>query len=97
LRGFFFLYISVKIAFSAGASVKFWLNDSCFDTLMPPLFSSVYCVDTEAGSGQYNMDFDIRLMGAFADGSFPDFIHKTPQTQQRRGCAFENRHYNSVM
>ncbi|UWX58286.1 lipoate--protein ligase family protein [Chlorobaculum sp. MV4-Y] len=37
---------------------------------MKPLFSSVYCVDTGAGSGQFNMDFDVRLMRAFADGAF---------------------------
>jgi len=29
--------------------------------------------------------------------SVPDFIHKTLQTQQRRGCAIENGHYNAVM
>ena len=37
---------------------------------MQSLFSSVYCVDTGACSGQFNMDFDIRLMRAFADGAF---------------------------
>ncbi|AOS83394.1 ligase [Chlorobaculum limnaeum] len=37
---------------------------------MEPLFSSVYCVDSGAGSGQYNMEFDMRLMRAFADGAF---------------------------
>lgn len=37
---------------------------------MQSLFSSVCCVDTGAGSGSYNMDFDVRLMRAFTDGSF---------------------------
>ena len=37
---------------------------------MQPLFSSVYCVDTGACPGQFNMDFDVRLMRAFADGAF---------------------------
>jgi len=37
---------------------------------MHSLFSTVYCVDTGACSGQYNMEFDMRLMQAFADGSF---------------------------
>ncbi|WP_245153535.1 lipoate--protein ligase family protein [Chlorobaculum sp. 24CR] len=37
---------------------------------MEPQFSSVCCIDSGAGSGQYNMEFDMRLMRAFADGAF---------------------------
>jgi len=37
---------------------------------MPPLFSSVCCIDSGAGSGRFNMELDLRLMQAMADGSF---------------------------
>ena len=37
---------------------------------MQPLFSSICCVDSGACSGQFNMEFDIRLMRAFAEGAF---------------------------
>ncbi len=33
-------------------------------------FVSVYCIDTGAGSGRYNMEFDMRLMQSLSDGSF---------------------------
>jgi lipoate-protein ligase A len=33
-------------------------------------FASVYCIDTGAGSGRFNMEFDMRLMQSFTDGSF---------------------------
>jgi lipoate-protein ligase A len=37
---------------------------------MSGLFSSVYCIDTGAGSGRFNMELDMRLMQSFSDGSF---------------------------
>lgn len=37
---------------------------------MHGLFSSVYCIDSGPGSGRFNMDFDMRLMKSFVDGSF---------------------------
>lgn len=37
---------------------------------MSGLFSSVYCIDTGAGSGSFNMEFDMRLMQSLSDGSF---------------------------
>lgn len=37
---------------------------------MQAAFSTVYCIDSGAGTGQYNMDFDRWLMQAFSDGSF---------------------------
>ena len=37
---------------------------------MSGLFASVYCIDTGAGSGRFNMEFDMRLMQSFSDGSF---------------------------
>lgn len=37
---------------------------------MQPLFSQVCYIDSGAGSGQHNMEVDLRLMQAMADGSF---------------------------
>ncbi|NTU57745.1 MAG: lipoate--protein ligase family protein [Chlorobiaceae bacterium] len=37
---------------------------------MRGLFSSVYCIDSGPGPGRFNMDFDMRLMHSFVDGSF---------------------------
>ena len=37
---------------------------------MSGLFASVYCIDTGAGTGRFNMEFDLRLMQSFVDGSF---------------------------
>jgi lipoate-protein ligase A len=37
---------------------------------MSGLFESVYCLDTGAGSGRFNMDMDMRLMQSLSDGSF---------------------------
>lgn len=34
------------------------------------VFNSVYCIDTGAGSGSFNMEFDMRLMQSLVDGSF---------------------------
>ncbi len=40
------------------------------DSLMRGLFSSLYSIDSGAGPGRFNMDFDMRLMQSFVDGSF---------------------------
>lgn len=37
---------------------------------MRGLFSSLYCIDSGAGPGRFNMEFDMRLMQSFVDGSF---------------------------
>lgn len=37
---------------------------------MSALFESVFCIDTGAGSGRFNMELDMRLMQSLADGSF---------------------------
>jgi lipoate-protein ligase A len=37
---------------------------------MSGLFESVYCIDTGAASGRFNMDLDMRLMQSLSDGSF---------------------------
>lgn len=37
---------------------------------MTGFFSSVYCMDSGPGTGQFNMDTDMRIMASFADGSF---------------------------
>jgi lipoate-protein ligase A len=42
------------------------------DRGMQPLFSSVYCIDSGAGAGQYNMDVDQQFMHFFSDGLFQD-------------------------
>ncbi len=34
------------------------------------MFESVYCIDTGAGTGRFNMEFDMRLMQSVTDGSF---------------------------
>jgi lipoate-protein ligase A len=67
---FLFLYIPKKIAHPCRRVREISGGMTFFDTLMQPLFSTVYCVDSGAGSGQYNMEFDMRLMRAFADGAF---------------------------
>ncbi len=37
---------------------------------MSGFFESVYCIDTGAGSGRFNMDLDMRLMQSLSDGTF---------------------------
>lgn len=37
---------------------------------MSALFAKVYCIDTGARSGRFNMEFDMRLMHSLSDGSF---------------------------
>lgn len=37
---------------------------------MTALFESVYCIDTGASDGRFNMELDLRLMQSLVDGSF---------------------------
>jgi len=80
---FFFSYLSSGwgrfIHFHWYAPPSVFSNERELYNTVPPLFSSLYFVDTGIRTGYENMECDRRLLEAFSDGSF--------QRRYGEGCA----------